>query len=111
MAQPPEQVQATDLPPREYIFVMDVSGSMAGFPMDITKTLLTDLIQHLTLNNCFNLLQFSFGSKMLSAKRSVPATKQNIQKALALITVASGSGGTEILPALKQALALPKILK
>jgi Ca-activated chloride channel family protein len=31
MAQPPERVTEAEIPPREYIFVVDVSGSMSGF--------------------------------------------------------------------------------
>src|SRR5262245_60986241 len=30
--QPPERIATADIPPREYIFVLDVSGSMHGFP-------------------------------------------------------------------------------
>ena len=108
MAQPPEKVQDVELPPREYIFIMDVSGSMGGFPMDITKTLLKDLIQHLGPNDRFNLMQFSFGAKVLSESGSLPVTDKNVKKALKLLKLASGSGGTEILPALKQALDLPR---
>ena len=37
MAQPPARVAASDVPPREYIFVVDVSGSMSGFPLDTAK--------------------------------------------------------------------------
>src|SRR6185369_10145122 len=33
MAQPPERVTNSDIPAREYIFVVDVSGSMEGFPL------------------------------------------------------------------------------
>jgi Ca-activated chloride channel homolog len=35
--QPPERIAARDIPPREYIFVLDVSGSMNGFPLDTAK--------------------------------------------------------------------------
>ena len=44
MAQPPARVAASDIPPREYIFVVDVSGSMTGFPLETAKKLLRDLI-------------------------------------------------------------------
>ncbi|MCJ7539693.1 MAG: VIT and VWA domain-containing protein, partial [Desulfobacterales bacterium] len=40
MAQPPERVKAIDIPAREYIFVVDVSGSMNGFPINTAKALL-----------------------------------------------------------------------
>ena len=32
MVQPPERCNIEDIPPREYIFVLDVSGSMSGYP-------------------------------------------------------------------------------
>ncbi len=32
MVQPPQRINISDIPPREYIFVVDVSGSMYGFP-------------------------------------------------------------------------------
>lgn len=108
MAQPPEKVREQELPPREYIFIMDVSGSMGGFPMDIARTLLKDLIQHLSANDRFNLMQFSFGAKVLSKSGSVAVTEKNVNEALKLLSTAHGSGGTEILPALKEALALPR---
>jgi Ca-activated chloride channel family protein len=43
MAQPPERVTSADIPVREYIFVVDVSGSMEGFPLNTSKRLLRDL--------------------------------------------------------------------
>jgi len=42
MVQPPKRVVKSQIPPREYIFVVDVSGSMHGFPLDISKKLLKD---------------------------------------------------------------------
>jgi Ca-activated chloride channel family protein len=42
------------------------------------------------------------------SKQSLPATQENITKALHVIDQQRGGGGTEILPALQRALALPK---
>ena len=44
MVQPPRRVEPRQIPPREYIFVLDVSGSMHGFPLDTAKTLMRELI-------------------------------------------------------------------
>jgi len=43
MVQPPQRVQPAEIPPREYIFVVDVSGSMNGFPLNTAKKLLRNL--------------------------------------------------------------------
>ena len=107
MMQPPNRVWQEHIPPREYIFIVDVSGSMHGFPLDISKKLLKDLIGHLQARDRFNVLLFAGGSKLM-AQQSLPATQGNIQKALATIDRERGGGGTRLLPALERALALPK---
>jgi Ca-activated chloride channel family protein len=106
MLEPPKRVTPDQIPPREYIFVVDVSGSMHGFPLDISKKLLQDLIGHLRLSDRFNVLLFSGGSTLMS-KESLPATGENVTRALDVIDRQQGGGGTELLPALKRALAIP----
>ncbi|UCG41858.1 MAG: TonB family protein, partial [candidate division WOR-3 bacterium] len=107
MIQPPKRVRAKDVPGREYVFIVDVSGSMHGFPIDISKTLLRDLITSLKPTDKFNVLLFAGGNSVMS-ERSVDATKANISKAVKVIDEQQGGGGTELLPALKRALALPR---
>ena len=105
MIQPPKQVIQEIIPPREYVFIVDVSGSMYGFPLDISKKLLKDLIGKLRPSDRFNVVLFASSSSVLS-EHSLPATEDNINKALNLIDNQGGGGGTELLPALKRALAL-----
>lgn len=102
MAQPPKDVKPQQIPPREFIFVVDVSGSMYGFPLDVTKELLTELIKSLKPTDMFNVMLFSGSSEMMSPK-SMTATPQNINLAIELLSRQSGGGGTEFLPALKTA--------
>lgn len=106
MVQPPRQVRIEQIPPREYIFIVDVSGSMHGFPLDVSKTLLKDLIEGLRPIDTFNVLLFAGGSSVL-AEQSLPATTANIKYALDVIERQRGGGGTQLLPALKRALGLP----
>jgi Ca-activated chloride channel family protein len=106
MVQPPERVSQREIPPREYIFIVDVSGSMRGFPLDISKGLLKDLIGQLRPVDRFNVLLFAGGSSLLS-ERSISATPENIQRAVTVIERQRGGGGTRLLPALKRALSLP----
>lgn len=107
MVQPPHKVPAQKIPPREYIFVVDVSGSMYGFPLNITKSLMRNLILNLNPTDHFNLLLFSGATHLLSPQ-SLPATRDNLEKALSLIDRQHGGGGTEVLQALQTAYALPR---
>ncbi|OPY84662.1 MAG: Vault protein inter-alpha-trypsin [Syntrophus sp. PtaU1.Bin208] len=107
MMQPPRRIAPDAIPGREYIFIVDVSGSMHGYPLDISKKLLANLIGGLRPSDRFNVLLFSGGSSLMS-EESLPATPENVQRAIAVIENQRGGGGTEILPALQRALALKK---
>jgi Ca-activated chloride channel family protein len=107
MLQPPKRVTIAQIPGREYIFIVDVSGSMHGFPLEISKKLLKDLIGNLRPTDRFNVLLFAGGSTLMS-EQSLPATADNINKAISVIDNQQGGGGTELLPALQRALALPR---
>ena len=107
MVQPPQRAAANDIVPREYIFVVDVSGSMHGFPLNVSKELLKNLIGSLKPTDKFNAVLFA-GASAEMAPESIPATGENIQKALAVIDSQQGGGGTELLSAVKRAMAIPK---
>jgi Ca-activated chloride channel family protein len=107
MMQPPKKVLKNQIPPREYIFIVDVSGSMHGFPLNISKKLLKDLMGNLRSTDRFNVLLFA-GSSHLMSEHSLPATQGNITRAINTIERQRGGGGTRLLPALKRALLLPK---
>lgn len=106
MVQPPKRYTPDQLLPREYIFVLDVSGSMYGYPLETAKGLIRDLVLGLKETDRFNLLLFSNSSMQMSSG-SVPATKENIQKAMELIDQESGGGGTELGAALRSAVSTP----
>ena len=107
MAQPPARVATEAIPPREYIFVVDVSGSMDGFPLNTSKRLLKDLIGNLRPTDLFNIVLFAGDAAVLSPK-SLQANQQNIGRAIGLIEQQRGGGGTELLAAIKEAMALPR---
>lgn len=107
MIQPPASPKIDMVPPRDYIFIMDVSGSMMGFPIETSKKLLKDLISELRPVDKFNVMLFSSGYTSF-ADKSLPATDENLKKAIKYIENQSGGGGTEILPALTKALSLEK---
>jgi Ca-activated chloride channel family protein len=107
MLQPPTRVQPAELPAREYVFVLDVSGSMQGFPLDTAKQLIAELAAGLRPEDSFNVLLFS-GQSRLFSERSLPATPDNLERALALVDDQNGGGGTELEAALERVLALPR---
>ena len=107
MVEPPKHTPASAISPREYIFVVDISGSMHGFPLQTSKALLRELIGSLKPSDSFNVLLFS-GSNRFLAPRSVPATRANIEQAVRTIEQMGGGGSTELIPALKRVYAEPK---
>lgn len=104
--QPPERFASEDIPPREYIFVLDVSGSMYGYPLDTAKGLIKDLVSNLRKTDSFNLILFSSDIYQMSPQ-SLPATRKNIRAAMRLIDEQEGGGGTLLSTALESALATP----
>jgi Ca-activated chloride channel family protein len=106
LVEPPARVGNADILPREYVFIVDVSGSMHGFPLATAKKLLRNLIGGLRPTDTFNVIPFAGGLSML-APQSLAASGENIARALRFIDGQTGGGGTELLPALRHALALP----
>ena len=105
--QPPERVPPNWIPPRDYVFIVDVSGSMNGFPLDVSKKLLRELISSIRPSDTFNVILFAGVSALLS-ETPLPANEENLKIAINFIDKQEGSGGTELLPALEKALALPR---
>lgn len=105
--QPPVRVTPAQIPAREYVFIVDVSGSMDGFPIRTAQLLMADLVGGLRAEDRFNVMTFASGSELM-AERSVKADAEAVRQALSLVREKRGSGGTELLPALKRALALPR---
>ncbi len=107
MVQPPQAVPQAAITPRDYVFVVDISGSMHGFPLDTTKALMRQLLGNLRASDTFNVLLFSGSNRML-APASVPATPANVNAAIRTIEQMGGGGSTELLPALRRVYAEPK---
>lgn len=105
MMQPPQRPSASDIPAREYVFIVDVSGSMNGFPLTISKLTMTNLLNKLNKKDLFNIVFFAGCSKLYS-EVSLPVTKENISKAIDFMDSRSGYGGTELITALKRAMNL-----
>jgi Ca-activated chloride channel family protein len=106
MMQPPRRVEQAQIPPREYLFVVDVSGSMNGFPLNTAKDVMRDLVGRLRPTDTFNMLFFS-GDSRLWSPRSRPATEGNVADAVRMLDGQKGGGGTELFAAIRRAMDLP----
>ncbi len=106
MMQPPERVAPNAVPPREYVFVVDVSGSMNGFPLDVAAHLLERLVDGLGPMDRFNVVCFASSNSVLY-ERSKAATPETLREAIRFLR-SHPSGGTQLGGALKRALDFPR---
>ncbi len=104
---PPKRVAAAQVVPREYVFIVDVSGSMGGFPIETARKLMRDLVNKLRPEDRFNVVLFAGDSTVLSPE-SIAATPQALQRAETLVGGMRGGGGTNLLAALQRSLKLPR---
>jgi Ca-activated chloride channel family protein len=105
--QPPKRVERDERPPQEIIFIVDVSGSMHGFPLNTTKAMMEELLSGMDKNDRFNVLYFA-GSNWALSDKSVAATPKNVRDAIQITNFQQGGGGTQLLPAMKRALSMPR---
>ncbi|MFY0685789.1 MAG: VWA domain-containing protein [Cyclobacteriaceae bacterium] len=103
MIQPPKQLHNLNMPPREYIFLLDVSGSMHGIPLDITKQLTRRLFEVLRPQDKFNIVLFESNFLKLFRKPQ-SASLQNLKEAQRFVSRMSSGGGTNLTRALQHVL-------
>ncbi len=102
--QPPERFTNSDVTPKELVFVMDSSGSMSGFPIEKSKRLMLNALNGLYPGDTFNIIRFS-GDTAILFHEPVNPTEDNLAKARKFIEGNYGGGGTEMMKAIRAALA------
>jgi Ca-activated chloride channel family protein len=90
--------------PKELVFVLDTSGSMSGFPIEKAKETMRYALASLNPQDTFNLITFSGDTHVLFPE-PVPATAENMRLAQEFLASRSGGGGTEMMKAIRAALA------
>jgi len=88
---------------REVIFVIDNSGSMSGPSIEQARQSLALAISRLNPDDRFNVIRFD-DTMTDYFKGLVAATPDNREKAIAYVRGLTADGGTEMLPALEDAL-------
>lgn len=102
LVNPPVKALQSPLP-RELVFVIDVSGSMAGASIRQAKTALAHAIEGLAPRDSFDIIAFNSTAWNLF-DRVLEATDGNKDKALRGLRRLRADGGTEIAAALERAL-------
>ena len=107
MIQPRARMKQRDISPREYVFVVDNSGSMFGFPLKQARAVVRRCLGNTKKGDTFQIIKFA-GSPDQFASKAVPVTADNIKAGIRYVSSMQGGGGTEFIPALKLALGAPK---
>ena len=102
--QPPDRISSPDVAPKELVFVLDTSGSMSGAPIEKAKETMRLALASLNRGDTFNLITFSGDTRILFPE-PVPATAENLRVAHEFLASRAGSGGTEMMRAIRAALA------
>ena len=88
--------------------MLDVSGSMHGFPLDTAKALMRDLLPRLRPVDRSTSSSSPAASFVLSPGESLDATPEHVRRALDTFDHQQGGGGTELMQALRTAYDLPR---
>ncbi|MGD2159549.1 MAG: marine proteobacterial sortase target protein [Gammaproteobacteria bacterium] len=101
---PPDlQALGQQLLPRDVIFILDVSGSMAGASIEQARAALVEALGRLTPRDRFNIIWFNDRTERLYP-RSMPADSEALRFAGSVVSSIDADGGTVMLPALALAL-------
>ena len=103
----PPLAEAIAPQPREVVFVIDTSGSMAGQSLQQAKAALYQGLDRLEPDDRFNLIEFNSDSRVLF-ERSLPADEAGMVEAMDFIDALAANGGTNMAPALRDAMSLPR---
>ncbi len=104
MVEPPAIPDEATVTPRELVFVLDTSGSMAGLPMNASKRFMDAALKSLRPNDYFRIIPFANYTQRFS-HLSMRATARNIRNGRAYVQSLTAGGGTEIDGAIQTAFA------
>lgn len=101
MMLPPQSLTASL--PREVIYIIDTSGSMDGESIIQAKAALASAIRQMSDGERFNIIEFNSKHSLFSSE-AITMNMHNRMQALDFIAALQSGGGTQMLPALREAL-------
>ncbi|HVX10152.1 MAG TPA: VIT domain-containing protein [Pirellulales bacterium] len=106
MIQPREDERLTKSPPREMVFLVDVSGSMSGQPTAKVVEAMQNMLKLCRPVDTVQVITFASAAQKLFPQ-PVPVNAANIGRALNFTQGLQGAGGTEMLKGVKLAIDEP----
>jgi Ca-activated chloride channel family protein len=111
-ALPPRLTDEAEPSPREFLFVIDRSGSMSGGPIDQARNALRACLRALGPQDTFAIQAFDDKIEWLAAPTrtslaALPVTQATVEQADRWLAGIDARGGTDIVGALEAALQLP----
>ena len=106
MLYPPNDLKRLKRAPMEMVFVLDCSGSMRGRPIAKAKDAIKRALRKLGPDDTFQVIRFSQSASQFGPD-PVPATRENVRRAVKYVDALEGSGGTMMIEGIKAALDFP----
>ena len=106
MLVPPASLESLKRAPVEFVFVVDCSGSMGGWPMEKAKSAMRRALMQLQEGDSFQVVRFSEQASALGS-RPLEATEANVKRGLDYVDALQGGGGTMMVEGIKAALDFP----
>jgi len=103
----PPTVQQKQSMPVEMLYMIDVSGSMAGTSIEQARGALLQALDRLRPGDRFGILQFDHHFQEFSPE-PLPVTTENLAAARQYVQNLRAGGGTEMLPALLHLMSKPE---
>ncbi|MCC6573764.1 MAG: hypothetical protein IT462_08230 [Planctomycetes bacterium] len=104
MLQPQFHPAEADVTPREITFLIDVSGSQSGQPIEMSKDIVTRALDGMRADDVFNVFYFESGNGQLWDEPK-PRSSENVAAAKRFVANMRGEGGTEMVAGLKRAMS------
>ncbi len=106
MIQPKDDERLTKSPPREIVFLCDVSGSMSGAPTQKVIKAMQHMLKLCRAQDTVQVITFANMAQKLF-ERPVPVQEESIKRALNFTQGLQGGGGTEMLKGVQMAIDEP----